>query len=163
MLLNHLFVGEILRHLWGLGYYAEVLWPEVDDGGYDVVLDCGGIIRHVQVKASHVKSKTARVNVNLGLATKPSGCVVWLIFDEDTLVFDRFLWFGESPGKKLPPTRKLTIAKHTKANAQGVKTERQGIRVLPKAKFERLETISELAGRLFGTKCRRKRRTQPKY
>lgn len=156
MLLNHLFVGEVLRHFWGQDKYSEVLWPEVDDGGYDVVLDLGKIIRHVQLKASHAKSSTAHVPMNIKLMEKRSGCVVWMIFDEDTLEFKQFLWFGGTPGKKMTLTKDdLKIAKHSRANAAGVKGERQGIRVLPKAKFDRLSTISELVGRLFGPKYQR--------
>lgn len=150
MLLNHLFVGEVLRHFWRLGKYPEVLWPEVDDGGYDVVLDCGGVIRHVQLKASHARSTTARVLVNTKLLDKPSGCVVWMVFDDDTLDFEQFRWFGGAPGERLALSRELKVAKHTRANAQGVKGERQGVRVLPKKEFDQLDTVSELVGRLFG-------------
>lgn len=150
MLLNHLFVGEVLRHLWGRGRYVEVLWPEVDDGGYDVVLDCGGAIRHVQLKASHAGSTTARVLVNTKLLDKPSGCVVWMIFDPDTLEFKQFRWLGGAPGRRLTLNAKLKVAKHTRANAEGVKGERQDIRVLPKSRFDQLATVSELVGRLFG-------------
>lgn len=150
MLLNHLFVGEVLRHLWGMGRYVEVLWPEVDDGGYDVVLDCGGAIRHVQLKASHAGSSTARILVNTKLLDKPSGCVVWMVFDQDTLGFRQFRWFGGAPGEKLALSKELKVAKHTRANAEGVKGDRQDIRVLPKAEFDQLGTVSELVGRLFG-------------
>ncbi len=156
MLLNHLFVGEVLRHFWRQGKYPDVLWPAVDDSGYDVVLDLGKITRHVQLKASHARSSTARVPVSTKLLDKPCGCVVWMVFDDDTLDFKQFRWFGGAPGKKPRLTKDdLKIAKHTRANAAGVKGDRQGVRVLPKAKFDQLDSVSELVGRLFGAKYER--------
>ena len=42
-LIEHLFVGEVLRDLWISGVAeVEVLRPEVDSAGYDVVMECGG-------------------------------------------------------------------------------------------------------------------------
>jgi hypothetical protein len=85
-LVEHLFVGEVLRHLWLHGVVsAEFLRPEVDCGGYDLVIACNSIIRHIQLKSSHSKAKTAKQHINIRLAEKPSGCVVWVIFDESTL------------------------------------------------------------------------------
>jgi len=41
-------------------------------------------------------------------------------------------------------------AKHTKANAQGVKKERAAIRVVPKSRFTEIATTKELVRKLFG-------------
>lgn len=39
MLLEHLFAGEVMRHVWLSGIKRlEILKPQVDDGGYDIVL-----------------------------------------------------------------------------------------------------------------------------
>ena len=52
-LLEHLFAGEIMRRLWICGEWRlEVLKPQVDDGGYDLVLEANNIVRHIQMKAS---------------------------------------------------------------------------------------------------------------
>ena len=150
-LLEHLFVGEVLRYLWRQDVTtAEFLRPEVDSGGYDLVIECNNIIRHIQLKASYCGAKTAQQKVNLRLAEKPSGCVVWLVFDKSTLALGPFFWFGGLPGKQMENICQFPVAKHTKGNAQGVKAERQNVRVITKAKFERIESISELVKRLFG-------------
>jgi hypothetical protein len=150
-LLEHLFIGEVLRDLWCQGITtAEFLRPEVDSGGYDLVIACNAVIRHIQLKSSHRRARTAKQNVNLRLAEKPSGCVVWVIFDEDTLALGPFLWFGGLPGHALPNIYSLPVAKHTKGNAQGVKAERPNIRVLRRAVFEQVTAIPELVARLFG-------------
>jgi hypothetical protein len=52
-LFEHLFAGEIMRRLWIRGERRlEVLKPQVDDGGYDLVLEANGVVRDVQMKAS---------------------------------------------------------------------------------------------------------------
>jgi hypothetical protein len=53
ILLEHLFVGEVMRHLWvSSGKRLEILKPQVDDAGYDLVLELGKIVRHIQLKTS---------------------------------------------------------------------------------------------------------------
>lgn len=150
-LLEHLFIGEVLRHLWCQGVTtAEFLRPEVDSGGYDLVIACNRVMRHIQLKSSHRGAKTSRQNVNIRLGEKPSGCVVWVVFDEKSLGLGPFLWFGSRPGDPLPDIRSYPVAKHTKGNAQGVKAERPNIRVLRKADFEEVDSTPELVQRLFG-------------
>ena len=151
MLLEHLFAGAVMRHLWLQGFARlEMLKSQVDDSGYDLILEANNVVRHIQLKASHTGSTTSRVNINDALARKPSGCVVWMQFDPLTLEFDHFLWFGNEAGERLPDLGKFNVAKHTKGNAQGIKLERPNIRVVPKNKFERLNGIEDVIAKLFG-------------
>jgi hypothetical protein len=61
MLIEHLFAGEVTRHLWLSGVVRiEVLKPQVDDGGYDLVLEAGGVVRHFQLKATHIHPQLSR-------------------------------------------------------------------------------------------------------
>jgi len=153
MLLEHLFAGAVMRHLWLRDVERlEMLKPQVDDSGYDLVLEANAIVRHIQLKASHHGAKTSRVSVNAALASKPSGCVIWLWFEPVTLEFGPFLWFGGKPGDKLPELSAFSITKHTKANAEGIKAERLNIRSVPKASFHHLPTIDDVVTRLFGAK-----------
>jgi hypothetical protein len=151
MLLEHLFTGEVMRHVWLSGVKRlEILKPQIDDGGYDLVLEANAVVRHIQLKATFRGSKVARFNVNSGLALKPSGCVVVLLFEPSTLKLGPFLWFGAAPGEPLLPLKAYPIAKHTKGNAEGVKLPRPNVRVLPRAAFESIATLPMLAERLFG-------------
>ncbi len=150
-LLEHIFVGEIMRRLWAQGITElEVLKPQVDDSGYDIVLEANSVMRHVQLKASHHGSSAREIKANIRLATKPGGCIVWVKFDADTLVPGPFLWFGGAPGEPLPDISKYPIAKHTKGNAQGVKAERPNIRLIPRSHFQLVENVDELLSLLFG-------------
>jgi hypothetical protein len=151
MLLEHLFAGAIMKHLWLKGYSRlEILKSQVDDSGYDLILEANNVVRHIQLKSSHIGSTTSRVNINVALARKPSGCVIWMSFDTKTLDFEYFQWFGGDAGEKLPDLGIFKKATHTKRNAQGEKTERPNIRIVPKGDFSRVDTIEELVTRLFG-------------
>jgi hypothetical protein len=118
-------------------------------GGYDLVIDCAGTMRHVQLKASHRAARTAAVNVSMNLARKPGGCVVWVMFDAATLTLGPFLWLGGAPGEPLPELG-TRIARHTKADSRGVKGERPNLRIVRRASFSRLETIADVAEAMFG-------------
>lgn len=151
VLLEHLLSGEVMKHLWLRGNIRiETLKPQVDDAGYDLVLEANGVVRHVQLKSSHAGSSTNDVRVSLHLAKKPSGCVVWLWFDPNTLELGPYLFFGGPPGQPLPAIADFKVAKHAKGNAQGIKLERPNVRVIPKSRFETLPSVSELVFKLFG-------------
>lgn len=140
-----------MRHLWLRGFTRlEMLKSQVDDSGHDLILEANTIARHIQLKASHRGSATSRVNVNDALARKPSGCVIWMSLDPATLEFDHVLWFGGSPGSKLPDLIGFPKATHTKRNARGEKTERPNIRIVAKTAFVKLDAIDDLVVRLFG-------------
>lgn len=148
-LLEHLFLSELLRALWRQGLRdMEVLRAEVDGAGYDLVVECNGVLRHIQLKSSHASAKTDSVNIHSALAGKPGGCVVWLWFDATSLAFTRFLWLGGRPGK--PITLGTKIARHSKGNREGQKAFRPNIREVRKSLFTPLSSIEGVSDRLFG-------------
>ncbi|MDQ3541436.1 MAG: hypothetical protein M3440_12190, partial [Chloroflexota bacterium] len=74
MLLEHLFAGAVMRYLWLAGFTRlEMLKSQVDDSGYDLILEANSIVRHIQLKASHRGFATSRANVNDVLAKKSRG------------------------------------------------------------------------------------------
>ena len=102
--LEHLFVGDLLRCLWRLGRRdIELLRAEVDYAGYDLVLECNGCVRHVQLKSSHRNAAVRTVNAHVGLTKKPSACIIWIRFNSTTMELGPFLWFGAEPGCPVPP------------------------------------------------------------
>lgn len=151
-LLEHLLIGELLKHSWlHHGANLEVSQPSIDRSGHDVVLEDNGFTRHVQLKASSTSAKTATQKIHLGLGGKPSGCVIWVRFDEKTMKLGPFMFFGGGPGEALPSLADLKMAKHTKGDASGVKKLRPGLRLLPASKFRPIESIENLYHELFGT------------
>jgi len=70
-------------------------------------------------------------------------------FDDETLDLGPFLFFGGSFGAPLPSIEGFKVAKHTKANAEGIKAERPEIREIAKAQFKRYSSVQEIYDLLF--------------
>jgi hypothetical protein len=69
-IVEHRFIGEALRLCWIHGVTdVEVLRSESDAFGYDLVMERGGIVRHIQLKTALVGGKNDEVKVSLKLAT----------------------------------------------------------------------------------------------
>jgi hypothetical protein len=157
-IIEHLFVGEILKALWCKKItQVEVLKPQVDDAGYDIVIECNrnpkldhSVLRHIQLKSSYTGGKRAFVSVSKRLTEKPNWCVIWVYFNQDTLSLDKFLWYGTMPGQPPPDMAELKIAKYTKGDATGKKAEKPGHREVPKGKFGKsLASIDDVIDKLF--------------
>lgn len=57
-LVEHVFISELLQEVYFRHQKTvEVLRAEVDSSGYDIVLECNGFIRHVQLKTSGKRSQ----------------------------------------------------------------------------------------------------------
>lgn len=151
MLIEHLFAGDLMRHFWrrksGL---LEVAKPQVDDGGYDSVIESSGIVRHIQLKSSFVGSSLRSANIALALAAKPSGCVLVVWFSKETLSLGPFQFFGGAPGSQLPDISGFPVTRNTRRNSSGKRQERPAHRCVQLSKFEKLSTLAEVAEKLFG-------------
>ena len=128
-----------------------MLKPQVDDAGYDVVIECNrnqkmshSALRHIQLKSSFLGSKTAKVSLSEKLTQKPNWCLIWVFFNEDRLELGPFFWFPRPDQHPLDITE-FNITKQTK----GDKAERLGHRDIPKGKFVELKSIGDVIDRLF--------------
>lgn len=150
-LIEHIFISELLKRSWIKNDYSlEISKPEVDNSGYDIIAESSGVIRHIQLKASHITSSTARQNIHIKLSQKPSGCIVWVHFN-DQLELTSFRFFGDKAGHPLPNLTDFKTAKHTKGNKDGIKNERPQIRIIEKRRFDKPVDIEELYNKLFIT------------
>jgi hypothetical protein len=130
IILEHFFVGEVLKRLWQRRIFdVEILRSEFDAGGYDLVVSRGDLVRHIQLKSRLNTSATREVSIGLRLADRPSGCVIWMVIKDD-LTFEDFLYFGSEPGKPLPSISDMKTTKHVKANKDGVFLERPAHRTV---------------------------------
>jgi hypothetical protein len=146
-------MAELTQEAWfGRGQLIDVMHSSVDAFGHDVVLECGRVLRHVQLKSRALAGTTARYKINTRLAERPSGCVVWVGWARrpgSNRLQIEYRWFGGLPGEPLPDLGDV-VAKHSKANAQGVKLDRANIRIVNLGRFERLGGVGDLLDRLFG-------------
>ncbi|WP_286241125.1 hypothetical protein [Neptuniibacter halophilus] len=149
-MLEHLFISELLKRSW-LEHHCdlEIAKPEVDSKGYDLIAENNGVVRHIQLKSTKHGGNASSQTIHTALASKPSGCVVWMEFNDETLELGPFLFFGGSAGKPLPCIDTFPLAKHTKGNAEGRKLERPQIRKASKNQFEKVGSMDELYDKLF--------------
>ncbi len=159
-IVEHVFVGEALRLLWKRGVTdVEVLRSEFDAHGYDLVLERGPIVRHVQFKTGSrfkkakngnlKENKPSAVSVACSLARKPGGCVIWIAVTPD-LDLGPFHWFGGEPGKPLPDISKFKKPKRIGRTAEGERPLRENHRLIPPAHFVRLASLEDVLAGLFG-------------
>ncbi len=149
--IEHTFLAELSRSLLlDLGLPFEVLRSEFDAFGYDIVIEANQVMRHIQLKATTAAGARSHVDVQVALAGKPGGCVVWVFVDPQTLHLGPFLWFGGKPGHPLLPMGDRAV-RHTRGDSAGVKKVRAGLRRLPKGLFDRFDAIGDLAEAMFGT------------
>jgi hypothetical protein len=146
-IVEHVFVGELLRALWKEGILnVELLRPEFDAHGYDVVISRGAVVRHIQLKTQ----AGGKISVSQSLGEKPSGCVLWIAVDRETLQLGPFLWFGGSPGDPLPDVAQFPNPKRQTHNSQKTRPLRKNHRSLPRSVFVRLDNMRAVAEKLFG-------------
>lgn len=148
--LEHRFIADVTAELWRRAVFDfAVSHSEVDNSGYDLIVEALGVTRHIQLKAMHLRSTTAEFPIQARLQQKPSACVVLMLHDARSLEIAQYRWFGAEPGAPLPSLGER-IGKHSKANALGVKSERPSIRRLEKRRFEPIGDVPMLVDRLFG-------------
>jgi len=147
--IEHVFISEILQECWFVREQPiEILRSEVDAFGYDLVLECNGLIRHVQLKATQTGQSTRKQTINRYLEQKVGGCVVWIVFnhraDESRVRLDYLYFGGRRPRDRMP-----TLGDTPALNPRS-KTPRKNSRVLDVRQFDAIPTTGELLNRMFG-------------
>jgi hypothetical protein len=151
---EHVFIAEVLQESWVRHKeQVEVLRSEVDNSGYDLVMACRGVIRHIQLRSSRHDARRQRQTVNCKLAGKPNGCVIWLLAEDNAetgRIRLRYLFFGNAPDEPVPDFDRFKVGKRIRRGPGGVRPERANTRQIPKSAFRKIESITELIQVLFG-------------
>lgn len=143
-IIEHIFLSEILTIAWKMSKKKiNVIRPEVDNSGYDLILECNGIMKFIQLKSSSENIK--KQNINSKLFEKKEFAVILAIVDKEEMNIKEYYYYAD---KNIVVT-KLKSAKHNKANSKGVKTERPNIKEIPNSGFVKLNSIMELLEKLF--------------
>ncbi len=149
---EQLFCSELLQAAWMQGLDPlEIDRPFVDFAGYDLVITCGDVSRHTQLKAT-----AGQMKIHRALADKPSGCVVNLrpaVDGDPPRIRFRYDLFAGAPGLPLdlaglPAARKA----HNTRQLDGsfAKSERLRHVVVPRSRFSKNLDVDELLRGLFG-------------
>jgi len=156
-LFEQIFCSELLQGCWVAGLQPiEIDRPFVDFQGYDLVATCGGITRHIQLKAS----RGGQLAVHRNLALKPSACIVNLesavAHDPDRIVFT-YRFFGSAPGQPIRleglPAAKKAFNTRQPTGEFGKAIRPNHVRI-PQSKFSKSMDIVALARALFGEESR---------
>lgn len=132
------------RHIFPI----DILRPDVDNSGYDLVLQCGAVSRYIQIKSSKKGAKTSQQTVNANLADKLGGCIIWMFQDDSCdSVNLTYRFFGGCPSEH--PYLGNKTGKRNKGNAQGEKAARPDTRVVSKGRFDKPVCIAGLFDKLF--------------
>lgn len=153
--LEQAFLAELLTAGWRLDYPPlEIDRPFVDAYGYDLIITCGSVVRHVQLKA--IK---AAPTVHVGLAEKPAGCIVNI--RPSTAEGGRHLdlqyrYYGHEPIGHIGPMSIDGLKKAKKAHhvdvggGQFEKVPREHHVIVPNGKFTKPAAIDDLVPLLLG-------------
>jgi len=148
-IVEHLFLGELLQCLSRKGQYdVEVSRAESDSFGYDLVIEAGSFIRHIQLKSNMERPR--HLSLARSLERKPGGCVIWIGITID-LKLKEFGWYGNRPGEKLPDLGAFENSLRIGRNSDGKRPKRSNHVDVPFAKnFKIHSDIGEIVVRLFG-------------
>ena len=71
-IMEHRFLSDVLQYCWFIqNRRVEVMRPEVDGGGYDLVLEADGRIRHIQLKSRWQEGRNRFLKINSRLRDHP--------------------------------------------------------------------------------------------
>ncbi len=145
MMLEHIFLSELLQKAWRealhkKGDLVNVIRPDVDSNGYDLVLECGRDTRYVQLTSI----KTGKKRVNEKLASKPGGCVIWLVYREDEGSSTKLTYRFFGAGPKEPPPLDDESCTNPETN-----TETPSKRQLTSGDYDKPTDIDQLFDKLF--------------
>jgi hypothetical protein len=144
-------IVAVQRHFWLNSHQrVDVLRSNVNDSGYSVVLEAKGVSRHIKFVSTEQNGKRGHVDVNRALELKPSGCVVWLFFDPETLDLGPFRFFGKAPGEALDPLWHFNDAVRATPNAAGDKPARPNLKRVGQKYFDKVDSLDDLILKLFG-------------
>ena len=127
------------------GWRFELLRSDRDLSGYDIVIEANGVQRHIQLKSQVMGGRSREIGAHVELATKASGCIIWMTYDPLTLRPASWRFFGGGPGERIKPLGDR-IGKHSR----GSKSFRPDQRIIKAKAFEKVGSVEELVDRLFG-------------
>ncbi len=150
--LRHAFLAELAGEVWrdDPNEPLGISKAEVDDSGYDLVIERGAVARRIQIKQAHESKVPRRFSVRVGFASFPGSCIVVISHTLDDLKPTAYSFYGSGPRDPMPGVEGHRISKAPgRRSAEGERKLRQMYRDVPFSKFKRRLSIRELIEELF--------------
>ena len=151
-ILRHAFLAELASEV-GRDDPNEPLGisnAEVDDSGYDVIVERNATIRRIQLKQAHDGKTPKLFSVRVEFATYPGACIVVIAHSLLDLEPTSYSFYGSSPNDPMPC---IEAHRTTKApgrrTADGERVLRLKYRDVPFSRFKRNLSMRQLIGELF--------------
>jgi hypothetical protein len=150
--LRHAFLAELSCLVWENDPFdsLKISNGEVDDSGYDVVLERGNVVRHIQLKQAHEEKVPKKFSVRVSFATLPGSCMVVISHALTDLRPKSYSFYGSNPTEPMPYIEAHRTTKSSgRRNADGDRVLRINYRDIPFGRFKRGLSAGELLDELF--------------
>jgi hypothetical protein len=150
--LRHAFLAELAGEVWrdDPNEPLGISNAEVDDSGYDVVLERNAIIRRIQLKQHHEGKTPKAFSVRVEFATYPGSCIVAIAHSLADLKPTFYSFYGSGPAEHMPY---IEVHRTTKAakrkTSEGTRALRLNYRDVPFSRFKKNLSIRQLIEELF--------------
>ena len=151
--LRHIFLSDLFRAVWQRDYAQklQIYNNEVDDSGFDLVANLDGIVRHIQLKATHTKGSARSISAHTALGLAQGGCIVWMFYRASDLAIEHYRFFGQHAGSgdAMPDISLRPAALTQRRDIRGLRRARTNHRVIPRSAFDGPLDIDGLLDALF--------------
>ncbi|HEX8980848.1 MAG TPA: hypothetical protein VF811_14160 [Parasulfuritortus sp.] len=153
-ILQHAFLFELGSHVWRQDPRERltILKAEVDDAGYDLIVERDVMIRRIQLKQAHDGKTPKSFSFRVEFAMHPGACIVVIHYSMRDLRPTSYSFFGQGLEEEMPyvgPER-VTYAPGRRT-ASGEKVVRTKYRDAPFSQFKQNLSMGELLDELFPT------------
>lgn len=150
--LTHAFLAALASEVWRddpnepLGIYKA----EVDDSGYDVILERNATIRRIQLKQAHEEKTPSKFSVRVEFATYPGSCIVVITHSLLDLKPTSYSFYGSTPDEPMPYIEAHRTTKASgRRTADGERVLRLKYRDVPFSRFKKNLSMRQLIEELF--------------
>lgn len=150
--LRHAFLAELAGEVWrdDPNETLGISNSEVDDSGYDVVLERNAIIRRIQLKQHHEGKAPRAFPVRVEFATYPGSCIVAIAHSLIDLKPTSYSFYGSGPEESMPYIEAHRTTKASgRRRADGERVMRLKYRDVSFSRFKKNLSIRQLIEELF--------------
>lgn len=150
--LRHAFLAELASEVWrdDPNERLGISKAEVDDSGYDLVLERNAVIRRVQMKHAHDEKSPKKFSVRVEFAMYPGSCIVVISHSLVDLKPTSYSFYGNGPDQEMPYIEAHRTTKSpVRRGADGKRKLRHAYRDVPYSRFKKGLSMRELIQELF--------------